>query len=74
VSETERPVLRVVTGDATPEEIAAIVAAVAAAPAPEAVEEPTATSLWAAHGYAHRHIRATFVPSRDGWRASFWPR
>ncbi len=74
MSESERPVLRVVAGDATPEEIAAIVAAFAAAPAPRTVEESTATSLWAAHGYAHRHIRATFVPSPDGWRTSFWPR
>jgi len=75
VSESERPVLRVVTGDATPEEIAAVIAAVAATAgeAPEAPEPPV-TSIWSAHGYAHRHIRATFTPSRDGWRTSFWPR
>ena len=72
---SDRPVLRVVAGDATPEEIAAVLAAVTAAGT--AAEEPAApatTSIWAAHGYAHRQIRATFTPSRDGWRTSFWPR
>jgi negative regulator of sigma E activity len=74
VSGAARPVLRVVAGDATPEEIAAVVAAVAAAPAPEQNGEPDATSVWAARGHAHRHVRAPFTPSRDGWRTSFWPR
>jgi hypothetical protein len=73
VSESERPVLRVVAGDATPEEIAAVIAAVAAVP-PAEPADPPAASLWAVHGHAHRHIRATFAPSRDGWRTSFWPR
>ena len=72
---SEGPVLRVVSGDATPEEIAAVVAAVAvSAGAPAAPAPPETTSIWSAHGYAHRHIRATFAPSRDGWRTSFWPR
>ena len=72
---SEQPVLRLVRGDATPEEIAAVVAAVAvtAAPGP-APEGPATTSVWSAPGYAHRQIRATFTPSRDGWRTSFWPR
>ena len=70
-----RPTLRVVTGDATPEEIAAVVAAVAAtAPSGAPDEGPPACSMWSAHGYAHRHIRATFAPSPHGWRTSFWPR
>jgi len=71
----ERPVLRVVSGDATPEEIAAVVAAVAAAGAGEAPSRaPATTSTWSAPGYAHRHVRATFAPSPHGWRTSFWPR
>jgi hypothetical protein len=74
---SERPVLRVVAGDATPEEIAAVVAAVAAAsPAetPDADREAPVVSIWSAHGHAHRNIRATFAPSPHGWRTSFWPR
>jgi hypothetical protein len=74
---SDRPVLRVVSGDATAEEIAAVVAAVScglasSAPADEAPR--AATSVWAARGYGHRNIRATFTPSPDGWRTSFWPR
>jgi hypothetical protein len=75
---SERPVLRVVSGNATPEEVAAVVAAVAASSVavPEAAAStgPSTTSVWAARGYAHRNIRATFAPSTDGWRTSFWPR
>ena len=72
---SERALLRVVSGDATPEEIAAIVAAVAAAGAGEPASGATApTSLWSAPGHAHRNVRATFAPSPDGWRTSFWPR
>ena len=74
-------VLRVVAGDATPEEIAAVVAAVAAATAegtPAAASPGTAgpatTSIWSAPGFAHRSIRATFTPGPDAWRTSFWPR
>jgi Acyl-CoA carboxylase epsilon subunit len=72
---TERPVLRVVSGDATPEEIAAVVAAVAASvsEAPD-VPLPRTTNVWAARGHAHRNIRAPFTPGPDGWRTSFWPR
>ena len=82
----ERPLLRVVSGDATPEEIAAVVAAVAAAATPAASvasvasvahEQPGApatTSVWSAPGHAHRNIRAPFTPGPDGWRMSFWPR
>jgi hypothetical protein len=69
--------LRVVAGDATAEEIAAVVAAVAASSSvvgTEAASGPGATSVWAARGYAHRNIRATFTPSAHGWRTSFWPR
>ena len=73
---SDRPVLRVISGDATPEEIAAVLAVVAArsgggdAPAPD----DAAAQTWSAHGHAHRHIRATFAPSRHGWKTSYWPR
>ena len=71
----ERPVLRVVSGDATPEEIAAVVAAVAAAvPDAEAAPGPRTTSVWAARENALRSVRGTSAPGPDGWRTSFWPR
>jgi hypothetical protein len=73
----DRPVLRVVSGDATPEEIAAVVAAVAASTSASGTRTPSAprpTSIWSAHGYAHRHIRAMFTPNPHAWRTSFWPR
>jgi hypothetical protein len=77
-----RPVLRVVAGDATPEELAAVVAAVAAATSHGTSTAATSlgtgdlagTSLWSAPGFAHRNIRATFTPGPDSWRTSLWPR
>ena len=67
--------LRVVTGDATPEEIAAVVAAVAASSTSEdVVRGPSTSSVWAARGYGHRNLRAAFTPGPDSWRTSFWPR
>jgi hypothetical protein len=71
---SERPVLRVISGNATPEEIAAVVAAVAASVGPPASTSATATSIWAQRASAHRHIRAMFTPSPHAWRTSFWPR
>ena len=80
----ERPVLRVVSGDATPEEIAAVVAAVAAATADgtsgaaaflgDAGAASPTTSVWSVPSYAHRNVRATFTPGPHGWRTSFLPR
>ena len=73
----ERPVLRVVSGEATPEEIAAVIAAVAATSPTSTSTTFTGTattSIWSAPGYAHRDIRATFTPGPNGWRTSFWPR
>ena len=72
-----RPALRVVSGNATPEEIAAVVAAVAAA-APDADDagppDADVTSTWASAAWAHRQVRASFTPGRHAWRTSFWPR
>jgi hypothetical protein len=70
-----RPALRVIAGDATPEELAAVVAAVAGtAPTDEPPTEPPTTSIWASRGSTHRHIRAMFATSPHAWRTSFWPR
>ncbi len=75
------PTLRVVAGDATAEEIAAVLAVVTARGAGRAeagadglgADGPGAEE-WSAHGHAHRHVRATFTPSAHGWRTSYWPR
>jgi hypothetical protein len=65
----ERPLLRVVRGDATPEEVAALVAVVAAlgsatAPPPRRVPE------WSAH---HRKMRRSLPHGPGGWRSSGLP-
>jgi hypothetical protein len=73
-----RPALRVVSGDATPEEIAAVLAAVAAA-GPDADGDQSSrdadtTSIWATRAGAHRQVRPAFAPGPHAWRTSFWPR
>lgn len=72
----DRPMLRVIRGDASPEEVAAIVAVLAAASAEDDVDaaDDGSVSTWSAYGYAHRNIRATFASSAHGWRTSYWPR
>jgi hypothetical protein len=69
-TEQARPLLRVVRGDATPEEVAALVAVVASlgggeAPAPRRAPE------WSAH---HRKLRTTLPHGPGGWRSSALPR
>lgn len=74
VTEAGRPGLRVIRGDATPEEIAAVIAvllarsdAVAAADAAAAVPRPSA---WADRG---RQLRRPVFPGPDAWRRSALP-
>ena len=69
-TEPSRPLLRIVRGDPTPEEIAALVTVVASLgggeePAPEPVSE------WSA---PHRKVRTTFPHGPGGWRGSALPR
>jgi Ser/Thr protein kinase RdoA (MazF antagonist) len=69
----DRPVLRVLTPDTSPEEIAALVAVVqglaaAAAPPPA---PPRRRSEWAS---PHRSVRSTPVGGPGAWRASALPR
>jgi Acyl-CoA carboxylase epsilon subunit len=65
-----RPLLRVVRGDATPEEIAALVAVLMAArPAEEAPAEP-ARSAWSDRA---PRLRAPLQPGPGGWRRSALP-
>ncbi|GAW50783.1 MULTISPECIES: acyl-CoA carboxylase subunit epsilon [unclassified Nocardioides] len=64
-----RPVLRIVNADATPEEIAAIVAVLGAlqsTPAPPPRRRPE----WSAH---HRKVRTTHPHGPGGWRSSALP-
>ena len=65
-----QPALRIINADATPEEVAAIVAVFAAlqsAPAPEDRRTPE----WSAH---HRKVRRTLPHGPGGWRSSGLPR
>jgi hypothetical protein len=70
----DRP-LRIVRGDATPEEVAALVAALAAVAARAEASRPrkvtTFRSLWAKPS---RNIRPPLGPSAGAWRASGFPR
>jgi hypothetical protein len=64
------PFLRVVKGDATPEEVAALVAVLASVGgAREPERKPT--PVWSAH---HRKVRVTLPHGRGGWRSSAMPR
>lgn len=67
-----RPVLRIVQSDATPEEVAAIVAVFAALGSGSAGSEPPRrTPEWAA---PHRLVRRTPPHGPGGWRSSALPR
>ncbi|MDF1602977.1 acyl-CoA carboxylase subunit epsilon [Nocardioides sp. YIM 152315] len=64
------PVLRIVNGDATPEEVAAIVAVLSAAGSPRAAA-PRPVAEWSAH---HRTVRRALPHGPGGWRSSALPR
>jgi hypothetical protein len=64
------PLLRVIRGDATPEEVAALVAVVAGL-GDGGVEPPRRTPEWSAH---HRTMRRSLPHGPGGWRSSGLPR
>ena len=68
----DQPPLLVVKGDASAEEVAALVAVLqglaAATPAGDA---PKPRSEWSSH---HRKVRTPLAPGRGGWRSSALPR
>ena len=66
----EKPLLRVVTGDATPEEVAALVAVFASVGGGEP-EAPRRGSAWSHPGRMHRTLHRA---GPDGWRSSGLPR
>jgi Acyl-CoA carboxylase epsilon subunit len=72
----EKPFLRVVRGDATPEEVAALVAVIMARTSQEGSPEPTAPSRRrqrSAWSDRSRQLRASFHPAPGGWRRSALP-
>ncbi len=75
---TRPPVLRIVSGDATPEEVAALLAVLAVLAGRRGGgrvdDRTTDVSTWSDRTSGRRGIRAVFTPSRNGWRTSFWPR
>ncbi|HYF72206.1 MAG TPA: acyl-CoA carboxylase epsilon subunit [Nocardioides sp.] len=69
-SSPDRPLLQIVRGDATPEEVAALVAVFAAL----RTEEPPARRPAPAWAAPHRQVRRTLPHGPGGWRASALPR
>jgi Acyl-CoA carboxylase epsilon subunit len=71
VSEDSRPPLRLVRGDASPEEVAALLAVLSAASAgDDAGPAPRHTSQWSSPA---RAVRRPLTPGPGAWRASAWP-
>jgi hypothetical protein len=66
----QSPVLRIIKGDATPEEVAALVAVVVSLGG-DAEPAPRRTPEWSAH---HRKTRVTLPHGPGGWRSSALPR
>lgn len=69
-AEERRPALRVVRGDATPEELAALVAVLSAASGGEP-EPPRPPSRWTSRPHGPR---GPLHPGPGAWRASAFPR
>jgi hypothetical protein len=73
----DQPVLRVISGDASAEEVAAVVAAVTAAtrPGPQARADGGSRRAHAVGSWASRQamLRQPLRPGPDGWRASGRP-
>ena len=70
-NENSQPLLRVVSGDPTPEELAIIVALVSARARAGKPSEPKRLSLWASKG---RQTRPSLGAGFGSWRASSMPR
>ena len=65
----DRPLLRVVRGNPSPQELAALVAVVAARASAAAEPEPRARPLW-----GRPVLRPVLTPGPGAWRASGLPR
>jgi hypothetical protein len=69
--EPARPMLRVVKGDPSDEELAALVAVVSAVGAAQVTAEPKPRPQWSIPGRSHR---TPLVSGPGAWRASTLPR
>jgi Acyl-CoA carboxylase epsilon subunit len=67
------PVLRVIRGDATPEEVAAVVAALLSAAAASAAQPPPSRPAPSAWADRSRLLRRPVRPAPDAWRRSALP-
>jgi hypothetical protein len=67
VSEDQRPLLRVVKGEPTAEELAALTVVVAAMSQRRERKRPTPVGMWASHADGHR---SPLQHGPGGWRAS----
>ena len=65
----DRAPLRLVRGDASAEEIAALLAVLSAASGGEEATAPRRTSVWASR---ERLVRRPITPGPGAWRASAW--
>ncbi|MFC5063707.1 acyl-CoA carboxylase subunit epsilon [Actinomycetospora atypica] len=70
--ETPRPVLRIVRGDPSPEEVAALTAVIAAASGGGG--EPADTGPRSAWTERESLVRRPLTPGPGAWRMSAWPR
>lgn len=68
--EPQRPLLRVVRGEPTAEELAALVAVLAARSAAGAPEPPKPVSAWTDRSLL---VRRPVAHGPGAWRASAWP-
>jgi hypothetical protein len=73
-TDEQRPALRIITADATDEEIAAILAVFLARRGAAVDGEPAPASTWVDPVARCRSVGVGFQPGRDGWRTSSWPR
>ena len=69
--DSDRPILKVVNSDATPEEIAALVAVFSTLGNGGSGDKPKPRSAWAHPRWSHR---VTHRAGADGWRTSGLPR
>jgi hypothetical protein len=67
VSEPTRPLLRIVTGEPTAEELAALTVVVTALSHRRPRRRPTPVGTWSSFGDSHR---GPIRPGPGGWRAS----